>query len=69
MIQRVVAAHLQSYVRHKRAAWLVSGAVAVGVFVFWLLLFGLVAAVVIEALVVGLSLTQWMVARRRLANR
>ena len=69
MIQRVLAAHVRWYVRHKRLAWAVSTAAAVGVFVAWWVLFGAVAAVVIEALVIGLSFLQWVMARRRLARR
>jgi hypothetical protein len=46
-------------------AWLSSVAVAVAVFVLWWVLFGPVAAAVIELVVVGLSMGQWVTFRRR----
>ena len=69
MIQRVLAAHVRWYVRHKRLAWVVSAVAAVGVFVLWWVLVGPVAAVAVEVLVVGLSFLQWTKTRRRLARR
>jgi hypothetical protein len=69
MVQRVLAAHVHWYARHKRLAWAVSTAAAVGVFLVWWVLLGLVAAVVVEAIVIGLGFLQSVTGRRRLARR
>jgi hypothetical protein len=68
VVQRVLAVHVRWYVRHKRLAWASSVAAAVGLFAFWWMLFSLAAAVVIEVVVIGLSLAQWMTTRRGLAR-
>ncbi len=69
MFERILVAYVRWYLGHKPLARAISAAVAVGVFVFWWALFGLKAAVIVEAVVVGLTVAQWVMSRRRVARR
>jgi Flp pilus assembly protein TadB len=69
LFNRILAAHVHWYVRHKRLAWAISAAVSLGAFLFWWALFSFEVALVVEAITLALTVPRWIMGRRRAARQ